>query len=489
VSEPRFHCPALEQLVRQVAYAPVATRRGLVRRSERLHDELENEVQYPAEYVLYRVTGQRDSVMGSGLYPGAVLRPDLRRVIDALSREAPMPWHDDEEPGPPRRVETLAREVGVAARTVHRWRPRGLRWRWARGEARAELVIPASAWAHFQGERAGALERARRFQHMDASERTRALARAEVLARERGFSLTRVARRVAAESGRSFEAIRQLLLKREHAHPADPWFPARRGRLTRRERAVIARAMRRGVSAERLARRYGRSRAAIHRARQLERARAVKETPLRYHHLPTFERHDADAVLQPPERLEIPGPTEPPTENLGEPLNALFGHPSLSREATRPGLLRFNFVKWRAAQERDRLDAYAPSARALDRIEADLSAARVLRRWLFAGLAPEVLQAARRQRLAGPAPAGDAALRTLLEIGSHVLLQALEAFDPNKRSELHAFLHWQLERRFAQVEAPPATEASAARTRARIERAAREAGAPAEALGAPGVSP
>ena len=58
ISQP-FRCRAIEQLARQLLFAPPDKRIEQVARAEKLHDQIEPGVAYPFEFISYRITGYR----------------------------------------------------------------------------------------------------------------------------------------------------------------------------------------------------------------------------------------------------------------------------------------------------------------------------------------------------------------------------------------------------------------------------------------------
>ncbi|MFW6059854.1 MAG: helix-turn-helix domain-containing protein, partial [Phycisphaeraceae bacterium] len=293
-----FHCSPLEELTHQLLFAPPTKRIEQVQRTERLHDEIEADCPYPLDYLVYRITGyRRDGEGESVLLVGEAVRPDLRLIIDQLSRSVALPADDE----PSETIEQVARRLSVSVKTVNRWRKAGLRWRWMvpRAGARPQIVIPRSALERFTERHTKRVRRATRFSTIPENERTALIERARRIVRDsdRRLTLNQVADRLAKQRGRALETIRLLLEKHDQANPAEAIFTDQRGPLTPREKRVIERAHRRGVPVSRLAERFERSRPSIHRVIRERRAAAARQIDLRHVHSATFERDDADAVI------------------------------------------------------------------------------------------------------------------------------------------------------------------------------------------------
>ena len=81
-----FRCEPLEQLTHQLLFSPPDRRRLQVLRAECLHDEIDPIANYPLDYIAYRLTGYRSESGESVLLVGDAVLPDLRHMIDTLSR-------------------------------------------------------------------------------------------------------------------------------------------------------------------------------------------------------------------------------------------------------------------------------------------------------------------------------------------------------------------------------------------------------------------
>ncbi|MFW6031961.1 MAG: hypothetical protein ACOCTI_01145, partial [Phycisphaeraceae bacterium] len=91
-----FRSQPLADLARQLQFAPPGTRAEQVRRTERLHDEIEPERSYPLDFLVFRITGYRRDWTDGTLLVGEAARPDLRLMIDRLSRSIELPQGTDE---------------------------------------------------------------------------------------------------------------------------------------------------------------------------------------------------------------------------------------------------------------------------------------------------------------------------------------------------------------------------------------------------------
>ncbi|MCX5661590.1 MAG: hypothetical protein NTW19_18080 [Planctomycetota bacterium] len=489
-----YACPALQSLARQLLFAPPAQRRDQVGRAEVLHDQINPEQDYPYEFIAYRITSRRvgDTVDHPDLdHPlkGAQILPDLRLLIDTLSRSIDIAVEPEEA------VESaaeLSKRLNVSEKTVSRWRREGLRWRWvvdAPGGQR-RLVFPAAAVVRFLESNAARVERAARFTRMTNEESDALLARARRLAEAGEVSLNQVATHLARRTGRAIETVRRLL--EQHDRECEAIFVDYTGPLTAKQRRVISRAYRLGISVSKMARRYKRTRATIYRAIHERRAADLRQRQIEVVESPTFSRPDAREVILGPHApasssaadhaLHRPEPHRPEQDLAGlpEPLRPLFLHPPLDHDLQRSLLVRFNYLKFRAAAMRDGLDRFSPRAAELDEIESLLARAdRIADRMILASL-PAALSLALRH-LIDQAERSPARLLELLDQSQEVLPRAIETFDASRGQTFEAHLTWLLLRRFAsrQADKPRAArraEPDATAMLPRFRAAARNAG-------------
>ncbi|MEX0885048.1 MAG: helix-turn-helix domain-containing protein [Phycisphaeraceae bacterium] len=503
--EQTFRSHRLAELTRQLLHAGVERRAAQVRRAEKLHDQIDPERAYPLEFVIYRLTGYRRDVGDNALIVGEALRPDLRLMIDALTRSITF------EPEPGETHETaaaLAERMGVSTKTITRWRREGLRWRWAvpAGKPRAQVVFTADAVADFVRRHPDRVARAAAFTHIDAALRGRIIERARRLAEQRDVSLNQVAQHLARRTGRALETIRQVLEKHDREHAEAPLFVDRTGPLTPHQKRLIARAHRMGMPASRLARRFGRTRSTIHRVVGQQRASAARRVELAWIELPTFRRDDADEVILRPTGgndgdadalhddeaggkgagkggaatvVKARSVPDRVLAELPEALQTLYRTPIMAPTESRSLFIRYNYLKFKAERIRQGLDRLEPRRGELDAFDACVREARAIRDTLARAHLPVVLLAARRHLLGDDEPSARQ-LVGLLERGQVVLIEAVDTFNPT-RGTFESFLTNRLLQRFA-AETQPRDEARAQRRltgeemRDRLVRSAAAAG-------------
>lgn len=461
-----FTSEALAELTRQLLYSPRPKRVEQVERAEALHDQLDPDSAYPLEYLAYRITRYHPQSESNALLPGDVAAADLRLLIDRLSRSAPEPAGDE----PVHRPSEIADRAGVSLRTITRWRNLGLRWRWWLPEPDRESVagIPDAAWQHFQQTQPKRIHRAGGFTRLDAEERRRALELARAITeRDEQASLGRVARELAADTHRSPEAMRQLLLDHERRHPDSLLFPRRSGPLTPRQRDLAERAFRRGVPLRRIAHRLRRSVPTVHHVVQQRRLHLLDVARIEYVALPGFEDADTlDEIIAAPlprrdaERSARSGteltrtatsasPRTPPRlDDLPPAVAAVLGQDVPPWPFQRELLTRMHAHRARADRIRRGANRSTPAARELDRAEHDLAEAMRIECRLIAVNAADALSVVRRH-LQSQGLAGSGALLRYTDLALDVVRETLVGFDSSTRRTLDAVIRNRLLQRFA----------------------------------------
>ena len=468
-----FRSQRLAELTRQLLHG--GDRRAMhVRRAETLHDTIDPERAYPLEFVIYRITGYRRDVGDNALLVGEALRPDLRQMIDTLSRATPLVAVAGEAH---ETAEQLAARLDVSTKTLSRWRRQGLRWRWVRDcGQRPRIAFTAAAVEDFLNRHGQRVTRASAFSQIPAEQRERIIQRARRLAEQRDVSLNQVAAHLARRTGRALETIRQILERYDRQGGDERIFRDRTGPLTPQQKRVIARAYRMGIPVSRLARRFARTRSTVHRVIAQQRAAAARRLELMWIEMPTFHREDADAVLLREARDDGgnddggggdgAGRTVPSRvlAELPAAVVPLYAQPIMAPAASRSLFIRFNYLKFKADRARSALDRLAPRHSELDRFERCVRDAEAIRDRLVRGHMPVVLLAVRRHLLSETQPS-PGRLMDLLQRGQAVLIEAVQSFNPTRGRSFEAFLTNRLLQDFA-------TDAQApddARARRRID--------------------
>ena len=122
-----YHSQLIADFARQLLFTPKSRRAEQITRAEALHDLIEPTQNYPFDFINYRITGyhSESETQDTTILVGEALLPDLRLVIEELCQSNETLPVDE----PMTDLATLAKELNVSTKTIHRWRDHGLRWR------------------------------------------------------------------------------------------------------------------------------------------------------------------------------------------------------------------------------------------------------------------------------------------------------------------------------------------------------------------------
>ena len=271
-----FTSGVLQELYRQLEYAPDETHRRQMDAAEQLLEDIQPGRLYPEDFIVFRITSYRFDRPGTTTaVVGDALRRDLVNFIQRLSWDlelSPQQSRGDAVP-----MDLVAERLGVSRRTLQRCRRDGLVMHWVReSTGRRRLSCFPDALDRFLSEHGDRIASAAAMQRMDHDEQEQvwALAEDEVQSHPE-CSLNEVALRLAVRTGRGHETIRRLL-RRFNSAAAQPLFNEH-GPLTDRDGRLAIRFRRRGVFWVQIAERFGKSEAAVHRAVLRSRRRELAD--------------------------------------------------------------------------------------------------------------------------------------------------------------------------------------------------------------------
>lgn len=459
---PRLKLPILQELERELRYAPPEALRRDIARVEGLMSDLDAATTYPDEWVVFRVTGYRREHMGGGMSAGRTLLADLSVFLERLCDAAGLTIAEHEAMGKDvLSVDQLCVEWSVSRKTLDRWRRQGLAARRVRdAQSRSRLLFTRVHVEAFAARHSDELRHAAAFSRMDEATERRVLAQAARYRRCLGMSLNAAAERLAERHGRSHETIRQVLRKHEEAEgvikPPPP--------INSRRREVIYRSWRLGIDPVAMSKKYGRTTSAIRRAILLARAHRLRDLAERDELSapvgPTFRRVDAPDVLlaSVPVRSGLAQPA--PIDLLDLITFARQRQPAIGVEE-RSRLIAYHYLRWTAGNSIRELNRLHPAAEIVDRVETDLRwaarlKAELIRPQLF--LIVETLELRLEQRLTELSPVlAMAHLRRALARATG----AIDTVDPFKNARVAAAVGLEVDRGIAAwLKAHPAVRAS-----------------------------
>lgn len=471
---PAFKINALADLLRQLEYAPVEARRRHMDAAETLAADIDPDLAYPREFVIYRITGYRTEADDMVTFAGAALRQDLINLVQRLSGTLDLPAARKGRAA--MTLEEVAERLGVSAKTVQRYRREGLICHVvAQADGASRLACYEDALERFEATRQESLRRASRFTRIGEDTEALIIGEARRLREARAISLSAAARLIANRHGRAHETIRQILRRHDrHAARAGsdgaaggdgPIFSGERGPLSPREIAVAHRAWQRGVDLRPMAQRYERSRPAILRAVNRRRAELLRGLKVHHIEMPTFAMEGADAVILSSAAATSELLALPPHDEAFKLLDWASVAESID-EALEDALLGgWNLLKRRAARGIAALaDDDDPAGETVDVIETDLRWATRLHRRLALAAFPAALR--RIEGNLGRSLIAHSAdqIETMIRLSAGVIRESLEGVDPLRGQRLERMISFAMERALAQRgTAPPASSKASAR--------------------------
>ncbi|MCI0363303.1 MAG: hypothetical protein L0219_05430, partial [Phycisphaerales bacterium] len=423
----RFKIAAIEDLLRQLEYAPAETRARQMDAVERLIGDVDPAQNYPHEYVLFRITGYRsDRVDEPVTYVGQALLSDLTNLVQVLSQGLELPA--DYAGRRAFSMEQAAERMQISPKTMQRYRKQGLVCHYVQfGDSEGKLACFEDAIERFVQRHKGRLDKAAAFTRIDGDVRGAIIERARTLRQSERLTLNQAAGRLAQEHNRARETIR-IILRRQDRTAAEPIF-SERGPLTDREILVAHRAWQRGIEPARLAQRLGKTKATVHRAVNHRRRELLNTLKLHFVTLPTFRLADAAAVI-----LSAPAAVSDLRKPPGDAnaLSMIEGWREASPTAVddeHAVLAAYNFLKMRASTGISKLGRW-PRSEQLDQIETDLRWAALLR-WKSIVLGMPAAIERIEQNLRRPLSSQPTEhILSMLKLGFAVVSSAIETIDP-----------------------------------------------------------
>lgn len=265
---PKLTIPLLADLAEQLRFAPKAALVKDIQRTIETIGLVEPQTTYPAEWVAFRITGYRSEQASDPLL-GSMLKADLSRLVERLSAQSRLSADDLRPLGPGFDQPSLLKRWNISRKSLERYRAKGLiavRVLSARG--RSSLFFPRATTQTFEAMNSEALERAAAFTRVDEPTRSAIRERAAKIRRRTPVKRSRLSSHLARKTGRSRAAI-------ERALPA-PRRSERRPRPSHKAKLALLARFESGIGPGELARQARKSRPAIVRALNLARQARIE---------------------------------------------------------------------------------------------------------------------------------------------------------------------------------------------------------------------
>src|SRR5258708_7571270 len=438
----QYKNPAIRQLKeQQVRYAPRDARLAQIDKAEKLLEELVLNEDYRYQDLCQRITTYRPEMYPDLVVTGEDAAHDLRLFIEDLSDSADI--KAESRPEQVLTVEEVSKRFKVSTKTVDRWRNRGLVSRRFMFGNRKRIGFLKSSVERFVARHANDVQRGGQFTQMTEIERDEIVVRARRLSRAGGCP-AEISRRIARKTGRAVETIRYTLKNHDQQHPEAAIFPNAPQPLTDDVKKEIHRGFRRGMSVDRLARRYCRPKARIYRIVGEMRAKRLLDQPIECIYHASFEAPNADElILGPaPDYPEKPSAFRPPP-GLPPYLAQLYSIPLLTKEQEAYYFRKMNYLKFRAARLRDQLDVSRAKSRVMDEIEHCLDEAVEVKNLLIRSNLRLVVSIAKKH----VKPNGN--FFEMVSDGNISLIRAIEKFDYSRGFKFSTYATWAVMKDYA----------------------------------------
>ena len=441
-----YKCDAIRELRdQQVRFAPREKKIEQVDCAENLLRDIQPQRNYNYEYVCFRVTGFRPEHSPIIKIKGSDLRHDLFCLIEDLSESANV--RADESGQPVHTVDELSKMFNVSSKTISRWRQQGLVSRkFIFDGGRKRVGFLHTSVDQFVRNNREKIRRGERFSQLTKEDKDEIIERARRLARAGGCPAD-VTRRIAKSMERSVETIRYTIKQFDQVYPEIAVFPDQTGPLNLEMKERIYADFVSGKSADALAQRYCRTKTTIYRVINEVRANMILDLPLDFMDNPEFHRKSAFKKIV---ESEMPQPekaarrTRPPA-GLPRYLASLYEVALLTREQEQYLFRKFNFLKCKARQLRDKLDPSQARSSDMDEIEELYGEAVKVKNLIVKSNLRLVVSIAKRHVSASED------FFQLVSDGNMSLIRAVEKFDYARGNKFSTYASWAIMKNFART--------------------------------------
>ncbi|MDR2117746.1 MAG: sigma-70 family RNA polymerase sigma factor [Planctomycetaceae bacterium] len=470
----------------QVRYAPRDKKIEQCHRAEKLYQEINRNETYTYRFICAGITDFRAEMHQDVTLDGKKVKHDLLLFIEEVYDAANVSVTEVNEKV--WTIEELCKRFNVSSKTISRWRKQGLVTRRFIFGKKKRVGFLQSSIDHFLKNETKRIERGERFSQLSDQEKQFIISSARRFVGT-SVSPTEVAKRIARYMGRSVETIRYTLKTFDENNTDVPLFPNRNTPLEEEVKQQIFDEFRRGISVERLADVYHRTRGSIYRIIGQLRAKRIDELALDFidnlefheitpekekmilsampvsasQHLP--KRRISSAMVQslpesipifvevPNSELENVTNSDSDSEqaevsgemNLPPYLSGLYRIPLLNAEQEIHLFRKMNYLKFKASKLRAQHDPVHPKIHLMAKIETLYEQAVATKNEIVSANLRLVVSIAKRH--IGPY----ATFFDLISDGNFSLLRAVEKFDYSRGNRFSTYATWAVTRNFART--------------------------------------
>lgn len=440
-----YKSPSIRDLAKQLTFAPDAVRLQMIDRAERLVSILDPKKKYPYEFICYQVTGYRPRTTVLEAIDGELLRQDLVRMIETLSDS--MDLKADGLAEKVLTIEELAGRFKVSTKTISRWRKAGLvSRRLVFGDGKKRVGFLESSVANFATHNNERIEAASGFTQLTPEEKREIIRRARRLSHYCHCCLYEVSKRIARRMGRAIETVRYTIKAYDDTHPDLKLFPNATEQLNERDREMLFRAFRRGVSVHALAKRYCRTRSSVYRIINEMRVEHLLREPTECIFSAEFDAPEAAAKVLGPEPPEPEKKLPKPPPGLPIYLRTLYRTPLLTKDQETYLFRKYNYLKYRAQKLKEKLQrARSPLSREIEDVERLLAQANEVKNRLVKANLRLVVNIAKRH------VGSSSNFFELISDGNISLMRAVEKFDYGRGFKFSTYASWAIIKNYART--------------------------------------
>ncbi|MDD5134890.1 MAG: sigma-70 family RNA polymerase sigma factor [Phycisphaerae bacterium] len=440
--------PVVAQLLMGTSFVPKNQQLKQLAAAEDLYRIVESGREYPYEFICFKITGYRpkhqpgrQTILGAELLrdlPIYILRASARLKLSAGGQREKI-----------YSINTLAEKFNVSARTIERWRKKGLLARkYIFAGNTLQTGFRESVVNEFASANPQLVEKASKFSTISPAVKMQILEMAQKLNSQETSSRTATIKKVAAHFKRAKETIRLIIIDAEK-NQKKQIFKNPGVLLGSRETVAVYNLYESGSPVNQIAAKFNKSTSSIYRVINRRRIRKLLSAHIEYIESPEFILPDAEQKI-----LSLPVPvrripkgildkTKNKTEaNWQEFVDTIQKIPMLNRQQEAELFRRYNFLKYIAAETIHHLSLTAPCAKAAQRAEQYLNQAERIKNLIIEANLKLVV------RVAGRHTAG-ANLADLISEGNIALIRAVEKFDYVRGFRFSTYAVWVIARQFA----------------------------------------
>lgn len=426
----------------QVRFSPQPVRRSQIERAETFLVELDSaQSHFSYGDVCHAITGYQPDGNAADLIPMADLQHDLRRLIEDLSESLQLSERDFDQRL--YSVQEISQKLNVSAKTIDRWRDRGLASRKIRVNGRTRVMVPEKTLNRFVELHKEQVERGSTFNQMSKEEREQMISDARSLAAA-GLTLTDVSRKLGRKLRRAAETVRYTLRDYDRKHPENAIFQTRGEPISNEHQALMYDLRQQGVSVKDLARRFSRSIESVKGILSDVQVRRLRELPIEFMDSDEFRMEDAEAVIcgPAPDYDEGKKSARIPS-GLPSYLTELYRVPLLNKPQEQYYFRKMNYLKWRASGLQEQLSQSESPGRVARQMEDCLEQAATIKSLLTRSNLRLVVSIAKRHLKPG------ANFFELVSDGNMSLIRAIEKFDYSRGNKFSTYASWAIMKNYA----------------------------------------